>query len=67
MPSEIETFRMSAMNRYLQEQANAISGAQHTIRKENVNLELSPGQGDSRSDWRSIQVKALVGTCTCHH
>ena len=31
MPSEIETFRMSAMNRYLQEQAkDAISRAQHT-------------------------------------
>ena len=40
VPSEIETFRMSAMNRYLQEQAkDAISRAQHTIRKENVNLE----------------------------
>ena len=40
MPSEIETFRMSAMNRYLQEQAkDAISRAQHTTRKENVNLE----------------------------
>ena len=42
MPSEIETFRMSAMNRYLQEQAkDATSRAQHTIRKENVNL--APG------------------------
>ena len=41
MPSEIETFRMSAMNRYLQEQAkDVISRAQHTIRKENVTLEL---------------------------
>ena len=40
MPSEIETFRVSSMNRYLQEQAkDAISRAQHTIRKENVNLE----------------------------
>ena len=40
MPSEIETFRMSAMNRYLQEQAkDAISRDQHTIRKENFNLE----------------------------
>ena len=40
MPSEIETFWMSAMNRYLQEQAkDAISRAQHTIRKENVDLE----------------------------
>ena len=40
MPSEIETFRMSAMNRYLQEQAkDAISRAQHTTRKENVYLE----------------------------
>ena len=40
MPSEIETFRMSAMNRYLQEQArDAISRAQHTTRKENVDLE----------------------------
>ena len=40
MPSEIETFGMSAMNRYLQEQAkDAISRAQHTIRKEHVNLE----------------------------
>ena len=77
MPPEIETFWMSAMNRYLQEQAkDAISRAQHTIRKENVNLEpgtwnlghvLSLGQGDSRSDWRSIQVRALAGTCTFHH
>ena len=40
MPSEIETFRMSAMNRYLQEQAkDAISRAQYTVRKENVDLE----------------------------
>ena len=40
MPSEIETSRMSALNRYLQEQAkDAISRAQHTVRKENVNLE----------------------------
>ena len=40
MPSEIETFWMSAMNRYLQEQAkDAISRSQHTTRKENVNLE----------------------------
>ena len=51
MPSEIETFRISAMKRYLQEQAkDATSRAQHTTRKENVNLEsgtwimlLSPG------------------------
>ena len=42
--------------------------------RKNVNLEpgnlghvLSPGQGDSRSDWRSIQVRALAGTCTCYH
>ena len=40
MPSEIETFRMSAMNRYLQEHAkDAINSAQQTTRKENVNLE----------------------------
>ena len=40
MPSEIETFRMSAMNRYLQEQAkDAISRAQLTTRKEKVKLE----------------------------
>ena len=40
MPSEIETFQMSAMNRYLQDEAkDAISRAQHTTRKENVNLE----------------------------
>ena len=40
MLSEIETFQMSAMNRYLQEQAkDAISRAQHAIRKENVYLE----------------------------
>ena len=40
MPSEIETLRMSAMNRYLQEQAkDATSRAQHTIRKGNGNLE----------------------------
>ena len=42
MSSEIETFRMSAMNRYLQEQArDAISHAQHTTRKENY--VLAPG------------------------
>ena len=41
MPSEIETFRISAMNRYLQEQAKgAISLAQHTTHKENVDLSL---------------------------
>ena len=63
--SEVETFRMSAMNRYLQEQAkDAINRAQHTT---NLGHVLSPGEGDSRSDWRSIQVRALVGTCTCHH
>ena len=39
-PSEIEAFLMSSMNRYLQEQAkDAISGDQHTTRKENVHLE----------------------------
>ena len=39
MPSEIETFRISAMNRYLQELArDAIS---HTTRKEN--FDLAPG------------------------
>ena len=41
MPSEIETFRISAMNRYLQERAReAISRAQHTTRKENFDLAL---------------------------
>ena len=57
---------MSAMNRYLQEQAkDAISRAQHTIRKENFNLDSGTwvmyfrrAKGDSRSDWRSIQVRA---------
>ena len=40
MPSEIETFRMSAMNRCLQEQArDAIRPAQQTTRKENVDPE----------------------------
>ena len=39
MLSEFETFRISAMNRYLQEQAkDAISRAQHTTRKENFDL-----------------------------
>ena len=39
MPSEIETFRISAMNRYLHEQArDAISRAQHTTRRENFYL-----------------------------
>ena len=39
MPSLIETFRISAMNRYLQEQArDAISRAQHTTRRENFYL-----------------------------
>ena len=42
MPSEIETFRISAMNRYLQEEArDAISRAQHATRKEN--FDLAPG------------------------
>ena len=42
MPSEIETFWTSAMNRYLQEQArDAISRVQHTTRKEN--FDLAPG------------------------
>ena len=42
MPTEIETFRMSAMNGYLQEQAkDAISRAQHTISKDN--FDLAPG------------------------
>ena len=42
MPSEIETFRISAMIRYLQEQArDAISRAQHTTRK--GNFDLAPG------------------------
>ena len=36
MPSEIETFRLSAMNRNLQEEAkDALCRAQHTTRKEN--------------------------------
>ena len=39
MPSQIETFRISARNRYLQEQArDAISRAQHTTRRENFYL-----------------------------
>ena len=39
MPSEIETFRISAINRYLQEHAkDAISRAQHTTRMENFDL-----------------------------
>ena len=70
MPSEIETFGISAMNRYLQEKAkDAISRAQHTTRKENFDLApgnlgdvISSWQRDSRSDWRSIQVRSLVGT-----
>ena len=45
IPSEIETFRISAMNRYLQEQArDAISRPQHTTRKEN--FDLTPGTRD---------------------
>ena len=39
MPSEIETLRLSAINRYLQEQASdAISRAQHTTHRENFYL-----------------------------
>ena len=39
LPSEIETFRISAMNRYLQEQArDAIRRAQHTTRTEDFDL-----------------------------
>ena len=38
-PSQIETFRISAINTYLQEQArDAISDAQHTTRRENFYL-----------------------------
>ena len=66
MPSEIETFRMSAMNRYLQEQArDAISRAQHTIRKENVNLE--PGIWVMYFRRGKVTRRALAGTCTCHY
>ena len=58
MPSQIETFRISAINRYLQEQArDAISRAQHTTRRENSYLatgtlghKSSSEQSDSRSD-----------------
>ena len=75
MPSEIETFWISAMNRYLQEQArDAISRAQHTTRTENFrsgtwNLGdvFSSWQSDSRTNWRSIQVRSLAGTRSCHH
>ena len=74
VPSEIETLRLSAMNRYLQEQARgAISRAQHTTRRENFDLATGTWvtnfrrQSDSRSDWCSIQVRSLVGTRSCHH
>ena len=67
LPSEIETFRISAMNRYLQEQArDAISRAQHTTRKEDFDL-APENMGDSRSDWCSIQVRSVAGTRSCHH
>ena len=75
MLSEIETFWISAMSRYLQEQArDAISRAQYTTRKEklrsgswNLGHVFSSWQCDSRSDWRSIQVRSLAGTRSCHH
>ena len=38
MPSEIQTFRISAMNRYLQEARDTISRAQHTTRMESFDL-----------------------------
>ena len=33
----------------------------------NLGHVFSSGQSDSRSDWRSIQVRALAGTRPCHH
>ena len=66
--------RMEATSRNLQEQPrDAISRAQHTTRKETI--ELSPGtwvmhfccgKSDSWSDRGSIQIRSLVGTCACH-
>ena len=72
MPFEMETFRMAAMSRNLQEQ-DATSRAHHTTRKELV--ELSPGnlchafpswKSDSWNDRSSIQGRSLVRTCACH-
>ena len=66
--------RMEATSRNVQEESrDAISRAQHTTRKETI--ELSPGswvlylccgKSDSWSDRGSIQFKSLVGTCACH-
>ena len=74
MPSEIQTFRISAMNRYLQEARDTISRAQHTTRMESFDLARGTrvmyfrrGKVDSRSDWRSIQDRSLAGTRLCHH
>ena len=69
MPSEIETFRMSARTGercHQSRPAHDSQGKRH-FGTWNLGHVLSPGQGDSRSDWRSIQVRALTGTCTCHH
>ena len=57
---------MSAMNRYLQEQAtDAISRAQHTIRKENVNLE--PGTWVMYFRRGKVIRGALGAPSKCHH
>ena len=75
MLSEIETFRMSAMNRYLQEQAkDAISRAQHTTRKENVNVESGTwvmyfrrGKVTRGAIGAPSKSGLLVGTCPYHY
>ena len=75
MPSEIETFRISAMNRYLQEQArDAISRAQHTPRKEHFDLApgtlvmyFRRGEVTRGAIGAPIQVRSLAGTRSCHH
>ena len=74
MPSEIETFWMFAMNIYLQEHAkDASSRAQHTICKENVNLEpgtwvmyFRRGKVTRGAIGAPSMSGLLAGTCTCH-
>ena len=66
MPSEIETFRMAAVSRYLQKPArDATILAQHATRKETIELShgtwvmyFRRGKRDSWSDRGSIQIRS---------
>ena len=74
-PLRLRLFWMSATSRYLletgerchQSRPTQDSPGKRSFGIWNLGHVLSPGQSDSRSDWRSIQVRALAGTRPCHH